>query len=326
MELIRGLYNLRSRHHGCVLTIGNFDGVHLGHQAVLGQLSEKSAEMGLPAVLITFEPHPQEFFAKGTVPPRLTRFREKMQALRRYAVDRVLCLTFDRQLAELPAEDFISTVLIDGLGVRYLVVGDDFRFGYKRKGDLSMLKDASVLNGFQVINMHPFNVDGVRVSSTRIRKTLADGDLGGAEKLLGRSYRMSGRVVHGDQLGRTIGYPTANIYLHRRATPLLGVYAVEVFGLDKEPLQGVANIGMRPTVNGRTCLLEVHIFDFAQNIYGRHVQVEFVTKLRDEKRFESIDALRQEIQQDERNAREYFAKQPVPRNQHSMSVSTVTQG
>jgi riboflavin kinase / FMN adenylyltransferase len=326
MELIRGIYNLRPRHHGCVVTIGNFDGVHLGHQAVLGQLSEKSAEMGLPAVLVTFEPHPQEFFARDTVPPRLTRFREKIQALRRYAVDRVLCLTFDRQLAGMPAEDFISTVLINGLGVRYLVVGDDFRFGHQRKGDLAMLKDASMHHDFQVINMHPFNVDGVRVSSTRIRKALADGDLRGAEKLLGRSYRMSGRVVHGDQLGRTIGYPTANIYLHRRATPLMGVYAVEVFGLDKEPLQGVANIGMRPTVNGRTCLLEVHIFDFAQDIYGRHVQVEFVTKLRDEKRFESIDALRQEIQRDERNAREYFAKQPLSRNHRLSSASMIKQG
>jgi len=326
MELIRGLYNIRPRHHGCVVTIGNFDGVHLGHQAVLGQLSEKSAEMELPATLITFEPHPQEFFARENIPPRLTRFREKMQALRRYALDRVLSLTFDRKLAEMPAEDFISKVLVDALGVRYLVVGDDFRFGHKRKGDLTMLKEASVGDGFQVINMHPFNVDGIRVSSTRIRKALADGDLGGAEKLLGRSYRMSGRVVHGDQLGRTIGYPTANIYLHRRATPLLGVYAVEVFGLDKEPLKGVANIGMRPTVNGRTCLLEVHIFDFAQDIYGRHVQVDFVTKLRDEKRFESIEALQQEIRRDEHNAREYFEKQPVPGNQHSKSVSTVKQG
>ena len=320
MELIRGLYNLRPRHHGCVLTIGNFDGVHLGHQAVLGQLSEKSAEMGLPATLITFEPHPQEFFAREKVPPRLTRFREKLLALRRYALDRVLCLTFDRKLAEMSAEDFIHQVLVQGLGVRYLVVGDDFRFGHERRGDLAMLKEASARDGFQLINMHTFNVDGSRVSSTRIRNALTDGDLGAAEQLLGRSYRMSGRVVHGDKRGRTIGYPTANIYLHRRATPLLGVYAVEVFGLDKEPLKGVANIGMRPTVNGKTCLLEVHIFDFAEDIYGRHVQVEFLTKLRDEKRFESIDALQLEIRKDERIAREFFEKQPVPRNQRSMSV------
>jgi len=266
MELIRGLHNLRPRHHGCVVTIGNFDGIHLGHQAVLGQLSEKSAELGLSSAVITFEPHPQEFFAADKVPPRLTRFREKLQALRRYAADRVLCLNFNRALAEMPAQEFIRKVLVEGLGVRHLVVGDDFRFGHKRRGDLAMLKEAGERDGFQVINMHTFNVDGSRVSSTRIRKALAAGDLATAGKLLGRSYRMSGRVVHGDQRGRTIGYPTANIYLHRRATPLLGVYAVEVFGLDKEPLKGVANIGMRPTVNGRTCLLEVYIFDFSENI------------------------------------------------------------
>jgi len=313
MELIRGLYNLRPRHHGCIVTIGNFDGVHLGHQAVLGQLSEKAAALGLPSVVITFEPHPQEFFAAQDVPPRLTRFREKMQALRRYAADRVLCLNFNQELASMPAHEFIQKVLVDGLGVRYLVVGDDFRFGHKRQGDLKMLKAAGDREGFHVINMHTFNVDGARVSSTRIRAALAAGDLGMAEKLLGRSYRMSGRVVHGDQRGRTIGYPTANIYLHRRVTPLLGVYAVDVFGLDKEPLKGVANIGIRPTVNGRTCLLEVHVFDFADDIYGRHVQVEFLAKLRDEKRFESIAALKQQIQKDEQTARGFFESQPVSR-------------
>jgi len=320
MELIRGLHNLRPRHHGCVATIGNFDGVHLGHQAVLGQLSEKSAESGLPAAVITFEPHPQEFFARENVPPRLTRFREKIQALRRYAVDRALCLRFDQSLASMPAQDFITKVLVEGLGVRHLVVGDDFRFGHKRQGDLAMLKTAGDRDGFHIINMHTFYVDGARVSSTRIRKALADGDLGTAEKLLGRSYRMSGKVVHGDQRGRTIGYPTANIYLHRRATPLLGVYAVDVFGLDKEPLKAVANIGIRPTVNGRLCLLEVHIFDFAENIYGQHVQVEFLTKLRDETRFESIDALKQQIHRDEYAAREFFEKQPVNNNQRTLSV------
>ena len=320
MELIRGLYNLRPRHRGCVVAIGNFDGVHLGHQAVLGQLSEKSAEAGLPSTVITFEPHPQEFFAITNVPPRLTRFREKMQALRRYAVDRILCLRFNQALAQMPAEDFISEVLVAGLGSHFLVVGDDFRFGHKRRGDASLLREAGEREGFQVIKMHNFNVDGTRVSSTLIRKALAQGDLSAAEKMLGRSYRMSGRIVYGDQRGRTIGYPTANIYLHRRATPLMGVYAVEVFGLDSEPLKGVANIGMRPTVNGRTCLLEVHIFDFAGDIYGRHVQVEFLTRLRGEKRFESLDALKQQIQQDERAARAFFEQHPLPKNQHRLSV------
>ena len=275
--------------------------------------------MGLPAALITFEPHPQEFFARENVPPRLTRFREKIQALRRYAVERVLYLNFNQALAGMPADEFIRRVLVEGLGVRYLVVGDDFRFGHKRKGDLAMLRQAGVRDGFQVINMHTFDVDGARVSSTRIRRALAEGDLGTAGKLLGRSYRMSGRVVHGDKLGRTIGFPTANIYLHRRATPLMGVYAVEVFGLDKEPLKGVANIGMRPTVNGRICLLEVYIFDFTADIYGHHVQVEFLAKLRDEKRFESIDALKQQIHQDERIARDFFEKHPVSGNQRTIS-------
>ncbi len=320
MELIRGLYNLRPRHRGCVIAIGNFDGVHLGHQAVLGQLSEKSAEAGLPSTVITFEPHPQEFFAVANVPPRLTRFREKMQALRRYAVDRIVCLRFNQALAQMPAEDFISKVLVAGLGVHYLVVGDDFRFGHRRRGDTDMLRKAGERDGFQVIKMHNFNVDDRRVSSTLIRKALAQGDLSAAEKMLGRSYRMSGRIVYGDQRGRTIGYPTANIYLHRRATPLMGVYAVEVFGLDTEPLKGVANIGMRPTVNGRTCLLEVHVLDFAADIYGRHVQVEFLTKLRDEKRFESLDALKQQILRDECAARAFFEKHPALGKQHRLSV------
>jgi len=309
MEVIRGLHNLRARHSGCVVTIGNFDGIHLGHQAVLGELAEKAAEMGLPSVVMLFEPHPQEFFDVEYAPARLTRFREKVQMLRRLAVDRLLCVRFDEKFAEITAQAFIQQVLIEKLGVRYLIIGDDFRFGYGRKGDVDMLRAAGETAGFQVINMRTFSVDGERVSSTRIRAALKIGELNVAEKLLGRSYRMSGRVVQGDQRGRTIGFPTANIYLHRKVSPITGVFAVQVFGLDDEPLQAVANIGTRPTVDGKKCLLEVHLLDFDQDIYGRHVQVMFLRKLREEQRFESLDDLKQQIRRDVQAARDIFEQQ-----------------
>jgi riboflavin kinase / FMN adenylyltransferase len=306
MELIRGWHNLRPHHRSCVATIGNFDGVHLGHQAVLGQLAEKGAELRLPTTVVTFEPHPAEFFRPELAPPRLTRFREKLQALRRYSVDRVLCLHFNAALAAMPAEDFIRRILIDALDLRYLVVGDDFRFGRGRHGDFAMLQAAGSAHGFQVVNMHTFTIDGARVSSTRIREALGRGDLQGAEKLLGRPYRMSGRVAHGDKRGRSIGFPTANIHLHRRATPVQGVYAVEMFGLEAEPVAGVANVGNRPTVDGTRSLLEVHLFDFAQEIYGRHLHVEFLHRLRSEQRFDSFEALKQQILRDAQRAREFF--------------------
>ena len=311
MELIRGLVNLRLRHRGCVATIGNFDGVHLGHQAVLGQLAEKAAELNLPAVVVTFEPYPQEYFARTGVPPRLTRFREKVQALCRYSIDRVLCLRFDAALAATTAQDFIRSILVDGLDVRYLVVGDDFRFGRQRQGDFAMLKAAGAQHGFQVVNRHTFSIEGARVSSTRIREALAQGDLDSAEKLLGRPYRMCGRVARGAQRGRSIGFPTANIYVHRRATPVQGVFAVEMFGLAGEPLAGVANVGTRPTMDGSAVLLEVHLFDFAQDIYGRYVQVDFLRRLRDEQRFASLDELKKQICIDAQQARDFFDKRDL---------------
>ena len=343
MELIRGLINLRQsvqgstrgQQRGCVATIGNFDGVHLGHQAVLGQLAEKAAELNLPAVVITFEPHPQEYFARDAqggasvagersegfrmpratagVPPRLTRFREKVQALRRYSIDKVLCLHFNAALADTTAQEFIRTVLVEGLDVRYLVVGDDFRFGKQRQGDFAMLKAAGAEHDFQVVNRHTFSIDGARVSSTRIRAALAQGDFGAAEKLLGRPYRMCGRVARGAQRGRTIGFPTANIYVHRRATPVQGVFAVEMFGLEGEPLAGVANVGARPTVEGTAVLLEIHLFDFAQDIYGRYVQVDFLHRLRDEQRFASLDELKKQIHLDAQQARDFFEKRSEER-------------
>jgi riboflavin kinase/FMN adenylyltransferase len=308
MELIRGFHNLHPRHRGCVATIGNFDGVHLGHQAVLGQLAEAGGRLGLPTVVITFEPQPQEYFGAAAQAPRLTRLREKLQALRRYSVDRVVCLPFNAKLADMSAQQFIQRLLVDGLDVRYLVVGDDFRFGHRREGDFTMLKTAGEAHGFQVVAMHSFCVDGERVSSTRVREALARGDMATAEKLLGRSYRMSGRVARGEQLGRQLGFPTANIYLHRQATPVRGVFVVEMFGVEGEPVAGVANVGARPTVNGTRTLLEVHLFDFAEQIYGRYVEVVFLQKLRDELRFASLDALKQQIGLDAAAAREYFAR------------------
>jgi riboflavin kinase/FMN adenylyltransferase len=307
MELIDGLHNLRPRHRGCVATIGNFDGVHLGHQAVLGQLAERGAELGLPTAVITFEPHPREFFARGEVPPRLSRFREKMQALRRFSVERVVCLRFNQALANMAAANFIGELLVDGLGVRYLVVGDDFRFGKGRQGDFAMLCAAGHDHGFQVAAMHTFNVDGMRASSTRIREALARDDLATAEKLLGRPYRMCGRVVHGDERGRSIGFATANVHLHRHSSPVSGVYAVELFGLEQEPLSGVANVGTRPTVGGSESRLEVHLLDFDADIYGRYVHVDFLRKLRPERRFESLEELVAQIRNDAEQARAFHA-------------------
>ena len=306
MQIIRGIYNLKPEHHGCVATIGNFDGVHLGHQAVLGQLAEKADESGLPLVVVTFEPQPQEYFRPDESPPRLTRFREKVQALRRYSVDRVLVLRFNEKFSQQSAETFIQALLVSGLGVKYLVIGDDFRFGKNRAGDFAMLQEAGRKHGFEVVNMHTFILDGDRVSSTRVRAALGEGNLNEAEKLLGRIYRMSGRVAHGDKRGRTIGFPTANIFLHRKAIPLRGVFVVQLYGVEGEPVPGVANLGTRPTVDGMRTLLEVHLFNFDQDIYGCHVHVDFLRKLRDERRFDSFEKLKEQILLDVEQARAFF--------------------
>lgn len=306
MELIRGLHNLAPRHRGCVATIGNFDGVHLGHQAVIGQLAERAQALELPTLVMLFEPQPEEFFRPGKAPPRLTRFREKWLALRRYSVDRVLCVRFNAPFANMEPETFVRRVLVQGLNVRYLVVGDDFRFGKNRRGDFAFLQKAGEQQGFHVVNMHTVSIDGHRVSSTRIRRALASGDLTMAEKLLGRPYRMSGRVAHGNKLGQRLGMPTANIHLHRKLTPVSGVYVVEVFGLETEPLAGVANVGTRPTVNETRTLLEIHLFDFNERIYGRYLNVNFLHKLRDEEKFDSLEALKRQMHLDAENARAFF--------------------
>ncbi len=307
MEIIRGIHNLQPRHRGCVATIGNFDGVHLGHQQVLGQLAIQAGIYGVPTLVITFEPHPQEYFAPDRTPPRLTRFREKIEDLRRYAVERLLCLPFDAEMASMTAEDFIERLLVERLGIRYLVIGDDFHFGHERRGNFAMLQAAGKAHGFPVVNLHTFRMEDARVSSTRVRDALSMGDLGRASILLGRPYRMVGRVAHGDKRGRLIGVPTANLFLHRRATPLSGVYVVEMFGVPGEPQPGVANIGVRPTVGGDQALLEVHLLDFSGDIYGCYVEVDFLRKLRDERRFGSFDELCAQIQTDITEARAFFA-------------------
>lgn len=311
-KIIRGLLNLPSNPVGCVATIGNFDGVHLGHQAVLQQLAMKGDTLGLPAVVIVFEPQPNEFFAPDKAPARLCRFREKIEALRCYSIQQLCVLKFNKRLAQMAADEFVQRLLVDGLNVKYLVVGDDFRFGKDRQGDFAMLQQAGEKHGFQVVNMHTFSIEQHRVSSTRIRLALEQGDLLLAEKLLGRPYRMSGRVAHGDKRGRTLGFPTANIHLHRHKVPLTGVYAVQLFGIAGEPIQGVANVGLRPTVAGlQRALLEVHLFDFERDIYGEHVQVHFLKKLRDEQKFSDLDALTKQIKSDCQQAKVYFGHKTV---------------
>ena len=300
------MQNLPAEPRGCVATIGNFDGVHLGHQAVLSQLAMKGDMLALPAVVITFEPQPFEYFAPDKAPARLTRLREKVEALRCYSIQQLCVLRFNAKLAQMTAQDFIRQLLVDGLNVKYLVVGDDFRFGKDRQGDFAMLQEAGREYGFQVVNMHTFAIDEHRVSSTRIRNALQEGNLAMAEKLLGRPFRMSGRVAHGDKRGRKLGFPTANIYLHRYQTPLKGVFAVQLFGIAEEPVNGVANIGIRPTIGTEKVVLEVHLFDFAREIYGEHVQVYFLKKLRDESRFSDLSALQAQIDKDCQQARQFF--------------------
>lgn len=307
MQVIRGLHNLRKEHRGCVATIGNFDGVHLGHQAVFRNLRERAKDFGLPATVVTFEPQPMEYFAPEAAPARLTRLREKLAALKDAQIERVVLLEFGPKLANMEAEWFVQKLLIDGLDVRYLFVGDDFKFGRGREGDINMLRAVGEKRGFEVANMNTFALGEERVSSTRIRECLSRGDLEEASSYLGRPYRICGRVAHGDERGRTIGFPTANINLHRMVSPLRGVFAVKVGGLSNEQLPGVANIGIRPTVAGDLKhLLEVYLFDFNRSIYGEHLQVEFCSKLRDEKKFANFEQLRHQIELDAVTARKYF--------------------
>ena len=306
MEIMVGLHNIREEHQGCVVTAGNFDGVHHGHQMLLAHLIAKGKELGVPSLLLTFEPQPREFFAGSAVPARLTRFREKMTLLRRTELDRVLCLPFNERTANTPAHWVVDVLLKKMLTVKYLVVGDDWRFGKGAEGDYAMLKEAGARHGFGVSHMGTLTLEHERVSSTRIREMLAAGDLIQAEKLLGHPYFIMGRVVYGRQLGRHLGSPTANIRLQRYRAALNGVYSVSVDGLDRT-YNGIANIGIRPTVDGKEPLLEVHIFDFDEDIYGRLLTVRFHHKIREEQMFESIEALKTQIHVDIGIAREWFA-------------------
>ena len=295
MRLIRGLHNLHHSQLGSALTIGNFDGLHRGHQAVLRHLHQRAAERQLATTVMTFEPTAQEYFSPTTAPARLQRLRDKLAMLRELDVDQVHCLRFDQELADLSAEAFVRQILVEGLDVRYLVVGDDFRFGKGRLGDFAFLQQAGQRYGFEVISTRTFLEGEDRVSSTGIRQVLAEGDLARAEQLLGRPYRICGRVSPGQKRGRTIGFPTANVRLHRVVSPLKGVFAVRVYGLGTEPFKGVANVGTRPTVDGSECVLEVHLFDFDADIYGRYLDVEFCSKLREERKFASFEALKRQI-------------------------------
>jgi len=305
MQLVRGLYNLPPDPAPSAVTIGNFDGVHSGHRAIINQLSQKAAERGLQSVVVLFEPQPAEYFSGLDSPARLTRWRDKLTRIKEQEIDRILLLKFDQSLAHLSAEDFICDILIDKLNTKYLLVGDDFRFGRHRLGDFELLSEAAVRYGFELESLDSILHLDHRVSSTRIREFLADGDFEKAALLLGRPFRMSGRVVHGDKIGRDIGYPTINIPVRRVNPPLSGIYAVQVYGIeDDTALDGVASIGCRPTVNGEKCLLEVHLFDWAGDCYGRRVEVEFVKYLRPEEKFDSLASMTQQIERDEAWARE----------------------
>jgi riboflavin kinase/FMN adenylyltransferase len=311
MQLVRGLHNLRPQHRGCVATIGNFDGVHRGHQAILARLRERAVELGLPSCVVIFEPQPREFFAPDTAPARLARLRDKLDLLASEGVDLVLCLAFNQRFSKLSAAEFVDTVLIDGLGVKHLEVGDDFRFGCDRVGDFDFLQKVGAEKGFTVEAAQTVEIDGVRVSSTKVRTALAAADFALAEHLLGRPFEISGRVLHGQKLARQLGTPTANVQLKRRRVPLTGVYLVST-QIDGKAWPGVANIGVRPSVagDGRPHL-EIHLLDFTGDIYGRRLTVVFHQKLRDEQRFASLEALKTAIDADVAAARAHWHDQPL---------------
>ncbi|QIB66344.1 bifunctional riboflavin kinase/FAD synthetase [Kineobactrum salinum] len=299
MELIRGLHNLRPRHRNCVATIGAFDGVHLGHQAVIRQLQHKAAELELPSVVIVFEPLPREYLRPLKAPARLMSFREKALALAQLGVDRLLRIRFNEELRCMSAQAFVERIFVEGLGIRYVVLGDDFRFGNDREGDIALIQRQGVYHGYQAGATETRLLDGERVSSTRIRKALAEADFALAERLLSRPYSIAGKVIYGRQLGRELGFPTANVELHRLRSPLAGVYVVHVDGPGLRAAPGVANVGTRPTVNDSIrANLEVHLLQGAPQLYGKHIEVTFLHKLRDEKKFPSVVELRRQIAAD----------------------------
>lgn len=289
------------------LTIGNFDGIHLGHQAMLEELARASQRLGLPSCVMTFEPHPREFFAPDQAPARLTSLREKLELLAANGVNRAHVCRFNYAFASITAQDFIERILVRGLNIRWLQVGDDFRFGARRAGDFVMLNQYARQYGYEVQALRSVMLDDERVSSTAVRAALAAGKLTKAARLLGRPYSISGRVVRGDGIGRTLGFPTANVQMKHNRAPLQGIFAVEVEGAAQHTLRGAASLGVRPTVTtqGRMTL-EVYLFDFKEEIYGKHIRVNFLRKIRDEEKYVDLDTLKKQISADVDNIKNYF--------------------
>ena len=290
------------------IAIGNFDGVHRGHGALLERLCDVARESRLPPTILTFEPHPREFFSPASAPARLSTLREKLELLADAGAEQAMVCRFNKAFAALSADQFIEQVLIGGLRARHLIIGDDFRFGKGRAGDFALLQVAGRQFGFSVEAMGSITVDDERVSSSGVRAALAAGDMEHAARLLGRPYIIDGKVTQGQQLGRQWGFPTANIRIKHNPLPMTGVFAVEVGGLGDKLLPGVANLGIRPTVGGTRPLLEVHLFDFDRDIYGAHISVRFVHKLRNEQRFPNFDALKAQIAADAATARAFFTQ------------------
>lgn len=313
MKIIRGSRqslcgtSLSLPNNGCVVSVGNFDGVHLGHKAILQRVKNLSNKLNLPSLIVIFEPQPEEYFKGIDCPARLTRLREKLEFLKEFVIDYVYVMAFTDIIADLSAEHFVEDFLMGCLHVKYLVIGDDFCFGHDRAGNFNYLNTVSKRYGFEVESSKTIAMfdhkHKQRISSTWVREALREGDLQLTAKLLGRNYSMCGRIVHGDKRGRTLNFPTANIFLHRQKTPISGVFAVRVFGVNDQPVFGVANIGSRPTIGGSRPILEVHLFDFDQKIYGYYVKVEFLHKLRDEKLFDSFELLQAQIEEDVANAK-----------------------
>ena len=306
MECIRGLYNVRPRHRGAVVTIGNFDGFHRGHRQLVGLLKARARTHDAPSLVMLFEPQPREYFARGEARIRLMRLSAKLASLAEAGVDYAMVLRFDARLATLPAPDFIENILVGALGARGLIIGDDFRFGAGRAGDFAMLKAAGGRHGFFVESTGTLSETGHRVSSTRLRQALACGDMREAERLIGAPYHYAGRVVAGDARGRLLGFPTANI-LMPDPPPVAGVFAVTARTQDGRVYAGIANAGRRPTVGGGRVLLEVHLLDFAGDLYGQRLQVGFLERLREEQRFPSLEALTAQISRDRACAHTFFA-------------------
>ena len=306
MKLIRGLHNLRPQHKSQVATIGNFDGVHRGHQKVINEVVKRSRERQQKSTLICFEPLPREYFLAENAPARLTPLRDKFYLMKSLGVDQLLVLDFNEKMANMPATDFVQNVLVDGLQIERLKVGDDFKFGLNREGNFELLEQMGLKLGFKVLNTNTLRDNDDRVSSTLIRQALQQDDLTRVAELLGRPFSMGGIVIHGEKRGRQLGFPTANISIARRVSPVQGVYAVEVHGLGKQALPAVANIGTRPTVGGTGFLIEAHIFDFEGDIYGQRIEVILKRKIRDEKKFDSLDELVAQIAHDKQTAQHYF--------------------